>query len=214
MSDDVKEARRLVAKYPFFDHDTARRELAGWAGSGGLSRLVSKIDEMQRENERLLSLEAMQEVTRKWPRSPPMSDDVKELQLLPCPFCGGQPELCELGEDEPDNAGGWVVQCVGCQASSRVHFSVKEDARPHVISAWNARTAADKAAEVERLREKLGVIQRITAAGTRTLDEMIRDMGYANDCARAALSPPPTDSTTFPMPSVPGNHLLSGPEEG
>jgi Lar family restriction alleviation protein len=157
-----------------------------------------------------------------------MSDDVKELQLLPCPFCGGQPELCELGEDEPDNAGGWVVQCVGCQASSRVHFSVKEDARPHVISAWNARTAADEAAEVERLREALDEAlcwgnpghpeTNCWQHGERPTETLITGLKVCKHrgCAliRAALSPPPTDSTTFPTPSVPGNHLLSGPEEG
>ncbi len=192
-----------------------------------------------------------------------MSDDVKELQLLPCPFCGGQPELCELGEDEPDNAGGWVVQCVGCQASSRVHFSVKEDARPHVISAWNARTAADKAAEVERLREALReATDYLEVQWDYSDPKDSEELDGIMATARAALSPPPTDSTTFPMPSpmivtiaepyepsaetqatlraieenrrrahalasttfvgndsfptpsVPGNHLLSGSEEG
>ncbi len=47
------------------------------------------------------------------------------------------------------------------------------------------RTSVDRIAELEA---KLASIQIITAAGNRTLDEMIRDMKYANDHARAALS--------------------------
>ena len=42
----------------------------------------------------------------------------------------------------------------------------------------------DLAAAVEALER----INRTTSAGNRTLDEMIRDMGWANDTARATLA--------------------------
>lgn len=47
-----------------------------------------------------------------------------------------------------------------------------------------------QSAALDAMREALESINRITSAGNRTLDEMIRDMGYANDRARAALSSP------------------------
>lgn len=42
--------------------------------------------------------------------------------------------------------------------------------------------------ETSRLRAALEGIQRILAPGNRTFDEMIRDVGRADDLARAALS--------------------------
>lgn len=42
-------------------------------------------------------------------------------------------------------------------------------------------------AEVERLREGLETINRLTYPGNRTLDEMMRDMGLACDIARSLL---------------------------
>lgn len=62
-------------------------------------------------------------------------------ELMPCPFCGGKAEVHHITEeDEPNNAGGVCVCCKQCAASSRVHFSVKEDGEPHAISAWNRRS--------------------------------------------------------------------------
>lgn len=42
-------------------------------------------------------------------------------------------------------------------------------------------------AKIGRLRELLKSIERTTAPGSRTLDDLIRDMGFANDLARTAL---------------------------
>jgi predicted nucleic acid-binding Zn-ribbon protein len=42
--------------------------------------------------------------------------------------------------------------------------------------------------ECERLRAALERINRTTSSGTRTLDDFIRDMGWANDTARAAIA--------------------------
>lgn len=55
--------------------------------------------------------------------------------LLACPFCGGEPKRLTIGEDEPNNAGGDVIVCTRCQASSHVEFGRKEN----LVSRWNAR---------------------------------------------------------------------------
>jgi len=49
---------------------------------------------------------------------------------------------------------------------------------------------AEQAATIERLTRTLQSINRMLSPGSRTMDEMLRDMGCACDCARAALNPP------------------------
>jgi Lar family restriction alleviation protein len=57
-----------------------------------------------------------------------------EPALLPCPFCGGEPERIDI--DEPgDNFGGSCICCKQCGASSPVHFDRKEN----LVSSWNDR---------------------------------------------------------------------------
>lgn len=65
------------------------------------------------------------------------SADAVEV-LLPCPFCGGEAERYTISEDEPDNAGGDVIACTRCQASSHVEFGRKEN----LVSCWNSRLSA------------------------------------------------------------------------
>lgn len=60
--------------------------------------------------------------------------------LKPCPFCGGHPERFTIGEEEPNNAGGDVIVCTRCQASSHVEFGRKEN----LVDRWNTRTALTK----------------------------------------------------------------------
>lgn len=66
------------------------------------------------------------------------------LELLPCPFCGGEAERIdiptvgsdpELGGDP--NAGGSCIQCKQCTASTALHFDRKEN----LYSSWNTRVA-------------------------------------------------------------------------
>jgi hypothetical protein len=52
-------------------------------------------------------------------------------------------------------------------------------------TAFHAAVAAN-AAEIERLRDVLVHIAAVLAPGNRTMDEMLRDMGYACDVARRA----------------------------
>jgi hypothetical protein len=55
-----------------------------------------------------------------------------------------------------------------------------------------ANLADEAVSEIERLREALAGINRILSPGNRTLDAMIRDMGYACDTARLAIKEPTT----------------------
>lgn len=54
--------------------------------------------------------------------------------LKPCPFCAGEAVRITLTE-EGDNAGGDVITCMKCGASSHVEFGYKEN----LVSRWNTR---------------------------------------------------------------------------
>jgi Lar family restriction alleviation protein len=58
-----------------------------------------------------------------------------EIELKPCPFCGGAAEIVHI--DEGENEGGTCVCCTSCLASSNIEFSFKEN----FISNWNRRTS-------------------------------------------------------------------------
>lgn len=74
------------------------------------------------------------------------------LELLPCPFCGGEAERFTIGDDEPNNAGGDVITCTKCQASSHVEFGRKEN----LVDRWNTRHR-----EQEIREQPLDTIQRL-----------------------------------------------------
>lgn len=62
-------------------------------------------------------------------------------ELLPCPFCGGEPRRVDIPEG--DNEGGSCIECATCGACSPVHFNRKEN----LEDSWNKRTlltAAEK----------------------------------------------------------------------
>lgn len=68
-------------------------------------------------------------------------------KLLPCPFCGGEGEIGEVGNAYPLEEGSWFVACKSCRATSKLIFPVKEDVRGLVIEAWNTRAAPPPSAE-------------------------------------------------------------------
>lgn len=63
-----------------------------------------------------------------------------EPKMKQCPFCGGSPRYYEIQADEnTPNAGGEYIECAACGASTVIMFSLKDDARPHLIDRWNCR---------------------------------------------------------------------------
>jgi Lar family restriction alleviation protein len=148
----------------------------------------------------------------------PMTDAVERVAraLLPCPFCGGTGALGELTEEV--NRGGWIVECIACQASTRVHFSVKEDARPHVTDAWNKRAAQPGAAaagdspgnrfsvftHAERLwlRDAIaGAIKSTVSVGAPLYREV--DLTLPTNPSAAPAVPPPEASGWQPIETLP-----------
>lgn len=77
-----------------------------------------------------------------------MNNDTNAMELKPCPFCGGEAQRFTLTEeDEPMNAGGDVITCLKCQASSHVEFGRKEN----LAECWNTRTTSLAAQDVDRV---------------------------------------------------------------
>lgn len=71
-----------------------------------------------------------------------MSENVERSAetLLPCPFCGGDAQVCEAKECGPD---AYVASCVEptCMASSAVVFACGDDPEPLLIELWNRRVS-------------------------------------------------------------------------
>jgi len=74
-------------------------------------------------------------------------DDLEPGELLPCPFCGGEPERIDFDEDdgEPENIGGSAITCKRCQCSTAVVFGYKET----LFSSWNERAPANARAALK-----------------------------------------------------------------
>ena len=66
-------------------------------------------------------------------------------ELLPCPFCGGDPERIDFGPGDAENEGGSCIACKRCQSSGPVEFGYKEN----FISNWNRRAALTREAPTE-----------------------------------------------------------------
>jgi Lar family restriction alleviation protein len=61
-------------------------------------------------------------------------------ELLPCPFCGGQPGIRSIGNDYTKDRG-FDVKCLDCRMgrSDRVKMFSLEWLRPKVVEGWNRR---------------------------------------------------------------------------
>lgn len=122
-----------------------------------------------------------------------MADDAITVtqELKPCPFCGGEAQRFTLTEeDEPMNAGGDVITCLKCQASSHVEFGRKEN----LVSCWNTRTtslaAQDGLVEARELRRVASIFKqwRSTLMLSKMDGEQWRSLNKAFDDLAALAS--------------------------
>lgn len=70
--------------------------------------------------------------------------------LKPCPFCGGKSEFIRIDDDNDPCFGGVVVSCLGCGASSKVYFPLKEDVKPLLLEQWNRRAVLAEQAALQQ----------------------------------------------------------------
>jgi Lar family restriction alleviation protein len=99
--------------------------------------------------------------------------------LSPCPFCGSAAERIELTDG--DNAGGSVIGCTKCEASTRVFFGEKDG----LTEAWNDRPKGLRAG----LRDALDTaICCLTLPGCSVALEMVLFGNQTDAIVDAALS--------------------------
>ena len=119
-------------------------------------------------------------------------------KLEACPFCGGEAKRFTIGEDEPNNAGGDVIVCTRCQASSHVEFGRKEN----LVSCWNRRhtpteDARSRVKVLEEARKSAKALRdaaaRSVKSGHRQAHLNLEMMAFALDRIDTALGNKETD---------------------
>lgn len=105
-------------------------------------------------------------------------------ELKPCPFCGKDAEITPAAECGPN---AYMVACSSCFACSVVCVAVKDDVRPMLIDAWNARPIED-ALRVKNARLR-GALKNLLGFGT---SGTFMESSMAIDDARAELDTPLT----------------------
>ena len=69
---------------------------------------------------------------------------IERETLLPCPFCGAEPEIITLeGETDDPSIGAQCVQCTSsaCGAASGLIYPLMDDVRHLLRERWNRRAA-------------------------------------------------------------------------
>ncbi len=87
-----------------------------------------------------------------------LAQDLGGVVLLPCPFCGAQPELHLFTDKDEDPCA--AVECGQCYGSGPKHVAIMDDARPAAIAAWNRRTHSAEIAGALRDAERMDYIER------------------------------------------------------
>lgn len=72
---------------------------------------------------------------------------MSEIDLKPCPFCGGEAEAVYA----PNDINRWGVQCKSCGCTVEVEeWKGVEDTRGNAIKAWNRRAEDESRTDKER----------------------------------------------------------------
>ena len=61
-----------------------------------------------------------------------------DIELKPCPFCGGKGDCNNTGQMDTNGKGVWWVECLSCGAN----IEGKENTQEAAIEAWNRRGLA------------------------------------------------------------------------
>lgn len=113
-------------------------------------------------------MEALRDALAEAPKAEPVAHmgDLKD-KLLPCPFCGGRPEVTHIEENEDNpNFGGRYIECKSCGACTNLVFACGDDPAPILAEKWNTRAKHPPAREAESV-----VNQQLT---TELSDEEIK----------------------------------------
>ena len=122
------------------------------------------------------------------------------LKLLPCPFCGGEAEINQIG-NMATKSRGFEVRCTawGCSTKKRSMIIRRslENARTWAVKRWNTRAPSD-AALVEALEDvtahlaaAISLLSRSPktgAASNKMFDQMLVDYDNSAARGRAALA--------------------------
>lgn len=126
--------------------------------------------------------------------------ETKAPDLLPCPFCGGEPEKIDItGSYEPANIGGYAIQCKKCRASGAVFFGERDgqdeacNARHGLI--WTpGREAEVRRVAFEEAAQEIDGLKELLLSQFEALDVSKEAAAYriAADAIRAKIDTPPS----------------------
>ena len=66
--------------------------------------------------------------------------------VLPCPFCGSEPELGVVDDEDSQDHGGHFIQCTNqnCCGCIGLIFACGDDPKPLLVERWNQRRANEQ----------------------------------------------------------------------
>lgn len=107
-----------------------------------------------------------------------MQERAAKVDLLPCPFCGGEAEL-----DNLIDANDYFVHCIDCEVQQIANY------KPHVAARrWNERKTADKPPDPTRaaLEECVRAMERVQRFLNFGDGETFNVIGYVDEAIATA----------------------------
>lgn len=138
-------------------------------------------------------MEALRDALAEAPKAEPVAHmgDLKD-KLLPCPFCGGRPEVTHIEENEDNpNFGGRYIECKSCGACTNLVFACGDDPAPILAEKWNTRAKHPPAREAESVVNQQLTTELSDEEIIAIRDEHLPAQGEPFDCiafARAVLA--------------------------